>query len=120
MIILHIYRIKTTVNMLRIIRRRNVGTYFLDLLERAGKSSLIADMDNYVKFYIYDMSLKEVRMNFGLKRLLVGMTNKSLLVIEDIDCSIYLKNRDEDKHSQSNKSHDDEINLSGLLNFIYG
>ncbi|KAI0525111.1 hypothetical protein KFK09_004502 [Dendrobium nobile] len=86
-----------------------------------GKSSLIAAMANYLRFDIYDLDLKEVRMNSGLKRLLVGMTNKSLLVIEDIDCSVDLKNRDEDKENQSNnKFHDDEISLSGLLNFIDG
>ncbi|KAL0926026.1 hypothetical protein M5K25_004408 [Dendrobium thyrsiflorum] len=85
-----------------------------------GKSSLIAAMANYLRFDIYDLDLKEVGMNSGLKRLLVGMTNKSLLVIEDIDCSVDLKNRDEDKENESNNSHDDKISLSGLLNFIDG
>lgn len=89
-----------------------------------GKSSLIAAMANYLRFDIYDLDLKEVRMNSGLKRLLVGMTNKSLLVIEDIDCSIDLKNRDEEKENENNnnnsRSYDDEVTLSGLLNFIDG
>lgn len=85
-----------------------------------GKSSLIAAMANYLRFDIYDLDLKEVRMNSGLKRLLVGMTNKSLLVIEDIDCAIDLKNRDEEKENENSKSYDDEISLSGLLNFIDG
>ncbi|PKA49770.1 ATP-dependent zinc metalloprotease FTSH 8, chloroplastic [Apostasia shenzhenica] len=82
-----------------------------------GKSSLIAAMANYLRFDIYDMDLKEVNMNSGLKRLLIGMANKSLLVIEDIDCSIDLQNRDDgEKKSDSNN----EVTLSGLLNFIDG
>ncbi|KAH0470042.1 hypothetical protein IEQ34_001600 [Dendrobium chrysotoxum] len=64
---------------------------------RTGKSSLIAAMANYLRFAIYDLSLKKVRVNSALKRVLVGMRNKSLLVIEDIDCSIDLQNGDEDK-----------------------
>ncbi|KAH0468419.1 hypothetical protein IEQ34_003452 [Dendrobium chrysotoxum] len=85
-----------------------------------GKSTLIGAMANYLKFDIYDLNLGEVRMNSGLNRLLVGMKNKSLLVIEDIDCSIDFKNRNKDKKNESNKSHNDEISLSGLLNFIDG
>ncbi|KAI0525116.1 hypothetical protein KFK09_004507 [Dendrobium nobile] len=77
-------------------------------------------MANYLKFDIYDLNLREVRMNSGLNRLLVGMKNKSLLVIEDIDCSIDFKNMNNDKKNESNKSHNDEISLSGLLNFIDG
>ncbi|KAL0926027.1 hypothetical protein M5K25_004408 [Dendrobium thyrsiflorum] len=85
-----------------------------------GKSTMIGAMANYLKFDIYDLNLGEVRMNSGLKRLLVGMKNKSMLVIEDIDCSIDFKNRNKDKKNDSNKSHNDEISLSGLLNFIDG
>ncbi|KAI0525115.1 hypothetical protein KFK09_004506 [Dendrobium nobile] len=85
-----------------------------------GKSTLIGAMANYLKFDIYDLNLREVRMNSGLNRLLVGMKNKSMLVIEDIDCSIDFKNRNNDKKNESNNSRNDEISLSGLLNFIDG
>ncbi|XP_020698202.2 AAA-ATPase At3g50940-like, partial [Dendrobium catenatum] len=85
-----------------------------------GKSTLIGAMANYLKFDIYDLNLREVRMNSGLNRLLVSMKNKSLLVIEDIDCSIDFKNRNNDKKNETNKSRNDEISLSGLLNFIDG
>ncbi|KAL0926029.1 hypothetical protein M5K25_004410 [Dendrobium thyrsiflorum] len=85
-----------------------------------GKSTLISAMANYLRFDIYDLNLKEVQKNSSLKRLLVGMKNKSMLVIEDIDCSIDFKNRDMDKKNQSDLSHHDEISLSGLLNFIDG
>ncbi|PON54916.1 AAA-type ATPase [Parasponia andersonii] len=58
-----------------------------------GKSSLVAAMANYLKFDIYDLDLKEVQCNFYLRRLLIGTGNQSILVIEDIDCSIELQNR---------------------------
>uniref|UniRef100_A0A0A9D4K2 BCS1 n=1 Tax=Arundo donax TaxID=35708 RepID=A0A0A9D4K2_ARUDO len=60
-----------------------------------GKSSLIAAMANYLKFDIYDLELTEVKCNSDLRRLLVGMSNRSILVVEDIDCSIELQLRDE-------------------------
>jgi chaperone BCS1 len=58
-----------------------------------GKSSLIAAMANYLKFDIYDLELTEVRSNSDLRRLLVRMSNRSILVVEDIDCSIELPQR---------------------------
>uniref|UniRef100_A0A0A9DZB1 Mitochondrial chaperone BCS1 n=1 Tax=Arundo donax TaxID=35708 RepID=A0A0A9DZB1_ARUDO len=55
-----------------------------------GKSSLIAAMANHLRFDIYDLELSEVRSNSDLRRLLVGMSNRAILVIEDIDCTIEL------------------------------
>ncbi|GAV85828.1 AAA domain-containing protein/AAA_assoc domain-containing protein [Cephalotus follicularis] len=81
-----------------------------------GKSSLIAAMANYLKFDIYDMELTSLRSNSELRRLLVSTANRSILVIEDIDCSIELENRQCGGYNQS----DSQITLSGLLNFIDG
>ena len=58
-----------------------------------GKSSLIAAMANYLKFDIYDLELTNLHSNSELRRLLVSTANQSILVIEDIDCSIELKDR---------------------------
>ncbi|CAN6305038.1 unnamed protein product [Urochloa humidicola] len=60
-----------------------------------GKSSLIAAMANYLNFDIYDLEMTEVKCNSDLRRLLVGMSNRSILVVEDIDCSIDLHQREE-------------------------
>ncbi|KAI0523484.1 hypothetical protein KFK09_005879 [Dendrobium nobile] len=84
-----------------------------------GKSSLVAAIANYLRFDIYDLDLKEVTSNTRLKRLLVAMKNKSVLVIEDIDCSIDLQNRDEEGEDKK-KPNKDDVTLSGLLNFIDG
>lgn len=84
-----------------------------------GKSSLVAAMANYLKFDVYDLDLKEVMCNSDLRRLLIGTASKSVLVIEDIDCSMDLQNRDATEDGA--KAVDDEkVTLSALLNFIDG
>lgn len=101
-----------------------------------GKSSLIAAMANLLRYDVYDLELTQVRSNGDLKKLLLRTTSKSIIVIEDIDCSLDLGNRG--KRSSSRKSeHKTEENgskggldesvqasssmtLSGLLNFTDG
>ena len=58
-----------------------------------GKSSLIAAMANYLKFDIYDLELTDIKSNSELRRLLVATANRSILVVEDIDCSVELHDR---------------------------
>jgi chaperone BCS1 len=58
-----------------------------------GKSSLIAAMANYLNFDIYDLELTEIGRNSELRRLLISMANRSILVVEDIDCTIELQDR---------------------------
>lgn len=58
-----------------------------------GKSSLIAAMANYLNFDVYDLELTELRRNSELRKLLVGTANKSILVVEDIDCTIDLQEK---------------------------
>uniref|UniRef100_A0A0A9DFP8 AAA+ ATPase domain-containing protein n=1 Tax=Arundo donax TaxID=35708 RepID=A0A0A9DFP8_ARUDO len=99
-----------------------------------GKSSLVAAMANYLRFDLYDLDLSEVRFNSELQRLLIYMPNKSILVIEDIDCCSDAAASREDSKTPSNfwsngppvKMHHPSaspptgITLSGLLNFIDG
>ncbi|KAG9459254.1 hypothetical protein H6P81_003762 [Aristolochia fimbriata] len=92
-----------------------------------GKSSLIAAIANYLNFNIYDLELADVQCNSELRRLLVSTANRSILVVEDIDCSIDLQDRQATeeqvvvvngrfRHSNQNN----QVTLSGLLNFIDG
>ncbi|KAJ9169353.1 hypothetical protein P3X46_017557 [Hevea brasiliensis] len=81
-----------------------------------GKSSLIAAMANHLKFDIYDLELTSLRSNSDLRRLLTSTANRSILVIEDIDCSIELQDRQYLGHNNG----DSQLTLSGLLNFIDG
>lgn len=56
----------------------------------SGKSSLIAAMANYLCYDVYDLELTKVTDNSELRALLLQTTNRSIIVIEDIDCSVDL------------------------------
>ncbi|XP_058179730.1 AAA-ATPase At3g50940-like [Rhododendron vialii] len=90
-----------------------------------GKSSLIAAMANFLNFDIYDLELTELRCNSDLRRLLVATANRSILVVEDIDCTIELKDRSAAgaavRDSEPGGNHNqNKVTLSGLLNFVDG
>ncbi|XP_068655348.1 protein HYPER-SENSITIVITY-RELATED 4-like [Aristolochia californica] len=73
-----------------------------------GKSSLVAAIANYLNFNIYDLELSDLRCNSEFRRLLATTATRSILVIEDIHCTIDMQ----DPHNK--------MTLSGLLNFIDG
>ncbi|KAJ9709795.1 hypothetical protein PVL29_001314 [Vitis rotundifolia] len=81
-----------------------------------GKTSLIAAMANYLKFDVYDLELTSLQRNSQLRKLLVSTKNRSILVIEDIDCSTELQDRQAGRYNQTTT----QLTLSGLLNFIDG
>ncbi|KAJ8539353.1 hypothetical protein K7X08_013605 [Anisodus acutangulus] len=105
-----------------------------------GKSSMIAAMANYLGYDIYDLELTEVHTNSELRKLLMKTSSKSIIVIEDIDCSINLTNRKNNNSTGSGGSNNNSYNvsspsppgsgeengggntitLSGLLNFTDG
>ncbi|KAI4376247.1 hypothetical protein MLD38_014032 [Melastoma candidum] len=107
-----------------------------------GKSSMIAAMANYLGYDIYDLELTEVHSNSELRKLLMKTSSKSIIVIEDIDCSVNLSNRWKggngvggggvgmrgssdycDSFPQENHEGNNSkatITLSGLLNFTDG
>jgi SpoVK/Ycf46/Vps4 family AAA+-type ATPase len=108
-----------------------------------GKSTMIAAMANYLDYDVYDIELTSVRTNTDLRKLFIETTGKSIIVIEDIDCSLDLtgkrkkKKKDkasEDSDAKNNKDGDNKdgsddekedksgskVTLSGVLNFIDG
>ncbi|XVF43750.1 hypothetical protein PTKIN_Ptkin02bG0065600 [Pterospermum kingtungense] len=107
-----------------------------------GKSSLIAAMANYLNFNVYDIELTSAYCNSALQALLLSTRNRSIVVIEDIDCSIKAPDRQPEADSDSYYDYDGynrgnnemipdftnlfvdllsrQITLSGLLNFIDG
>ncbi|KAF8653037.1 hypothetical protein HU200_062475 [Digitaria exilis] len=86
-----------------------------------GKSSLIAAMANYLRFDIYDLDLSEVQSNSDLRRLLIGMSNRSIIAAEDIDCSVEMKQREgHELKSAEEEKEEQKVTLSGLLNFVDG
>ncbi|KAL5752605.1 hypothetical protein ACOSQ2_023112 [Xanthoceras sorbifolium] len=103
-----------------------------------GKSSLVAAVANYLKFDIYDLQLANIMRDSDLRKLLLSTGNRSILVIEDIDCSVDLPDRrsgdelqrtdlpskasgrNKDKAESSGGKGQFNLTLSGLLNFIDG
>lgn len=98
-----------------------------------GKSSMVAAMANLLDYDIYDLELTAVKNNSMLRKLLIDTSSKSIIVIEDIDCSSTLtkkrkvkkkKGEEEDeKDKLLGKKEEDlesKVTLSGLLNFIDG
>lgn len=109
--------------------------YFLHGPPGSGKSSLIAAMANFLHYDVYDLELTKVSDNSELRALLIQTTNRSIIVIEDIDCSIDLtvagdrlmsssavhKNVTRHHTVDNNGELDNgRVTLSGLLNFTDG
>ncbi|KAK5792780.1 hypothetical protein PVK06_033902 [Gossypium arboreum] len=88
--------------------------------KRTGKSSLIAAMANHLKYDIYDLDLTDVRNNSDLRFLLLSISSRSILVVEDIDCSIELENRESEEAETHSNQGDNQITLSGLWNVFDG
>ncbi|KAJ8753731.1 hypothetical protein K2173_026407 [Erythroxylum novogranatense] len=100
-----------------------------------GKSTMIAAMANLLDYDIYDLELTAVKDNTELRKLLIETQSKSVIVIEDIDCSLDLtgprkkKVKEEEKDAtpkdpnqkqQKEEDTSSKVTLSGLLNFIDG
>ncbi|KDO47913.1 hypothetical protein CISIN_1g012846mg [Citrus sinensis] len=87
-----------------------------------GKSSLIAAMSNYLNFDIYDLELSAVHSNSELRRVLLSTGNRSILVVEDIDCSLELEDRQAQPTTVNvlKPLRPMQVTLSGLLNFLDG
>ncbi|XP_059642823.1 AAA-ATPase At3g28580-like [Cornus florida] len=103
-----------------------------------GKSTLIAAMANLLGYDLYDLELTAVKDNIELRRLLIETSSKSIIVIEDIDCSADLTGQRKKKKKEKEEDEDEEkdpgkklakeekdtktsnVTLSGLLNFIDG
>ncbi|KAG8497886.1 hypothetical protein CXB51_007223 [Gossypium anomalum] len=87
-----------------------------------GKSSLIAAMANYLNFDIYDLELTDIHTNSDLRRVLIATGNRSILVVEDIDCGLELHDRQTEPQPgvAIKPNRTSQVTLSGLLNFIDG
>ncbi|KAK7394547.1 hypothetical protein VNO78_15078 [Psophocarpus tetragonolobus] len=99
-----------------------------------GKSTMIAAMANFMYYDVYDLELTAVKDNTQLRTLLIETTSKSIIVIEDIDCSLDLTgkrvvkkekdiiedDKDPVKKAEEEENKDSKVTLSGLLNCIDG
>ncbi|PIA40886.1 hypothetical protein AQUCO_02400149v1 [Aquilegia coerulea] len=102
-----------------------------------GKTSLIAAIANFLEFDIYDMELTAVTSNSQMRKLLISTSNKSVIVVEDIDCSLDLSDRKKKESRAEDDNNENEgdsrkiksqkkgsllqtVSLSGVLNFVDG
>ncbi|KAF3785540.1 HYPER-SENSITIVITY-RELATED 4 protein [Nymphaea thermarum] len=102
-----------------------------------GKSTLIAAIAKHMDYDVYDLELTAVKNNTDLRKLLIETSSKSIIVIEDIDCSVDLtadRKKKKKKTSEEGSSEtqgakqrgmessqeESKVTLSGLLNFIDG
>ncbi|GJN11614.1 hypothetical protein PR202_ga29815 [Eleusine coracana subsp. coracana] len=73
-----------------------------------GKSSLVAAMANHLRYHLYDLDLSLVHSNTELQWLLLCMPNKSILVIEDIDCCCDTMSREAAETKKSKVVNEDD------------
>ncbi|KAL2348558.1 hypothetical protein Fmac_002558 [Flemingia macrophylla] len=93
-----------------------------------GKSSLIAAIANYLKFDVYDLELTSVYSNSDLMRSMKEASNRSIIVVEDVDCNkvVHVRSNANDQDSDSDseginaKAKTNRFTLSGLLNYMDG
>ncbi|XP_077222703.1 AAA-ATPase At3g28540-like [Tasmannia lanceolata] len=104
-----------------------------------GKTSLIAAIANFLEFDIYDLELTAVTNNSQLRKLLIATSSKSVIVVEDVDCTLDLSDRKkrlpkkkterEGEENEEKKEKEDSnggastfstVSLSGVLNFVDG
>lgn len=97
-----------------------------------GKSTLVAAISNLLGYDVYDLELAAVADNNDLRKLVNATTENSILLIEDIDCSLKItgkRKRDENNGQAPDKKikidiygdkKKSQVTLSGLLNSIDG
>ncbi|CAN1778149.1 AAA-ATPase ASD, mitochondrial [Linum perenne] len=107
-----------------------------------GKTTMIAAIANFLNYDIYDLELTAVKNNTDLRKLLIEVSSKAIVVIEDIDCSLGItgqrkKSKTTNSKKKKKESIDDDndteqecedesrsssskVTLSGLLNIIDG
>ena len=61
-------------------------------------------MANYLQFDIHDLELSGIRDNSDLRRVLLSTTNRSILVVEDIDCCVNIEKRESAQPSNPSNS----------------
>ncbi|KAG6755224.1 hypothetical protein POTOM_041042 [Populus tomentosa] len=95
-----------------------------------GKSSLTAAMANHLKYDIYDLDVSEFDNNpdYLERSLIPGLPSRTVVVVEDIDCTIKPQNQGLIKKVEVTlaevsgellKSNDAEVSLQGLIKFLH-
>ncbi|KAL3617693.1 AAA-ATPase ASD, mitochondrial [Castilleja foliolosa] len=91
--------------------KRGKGVNLLFGPPGTGKSTMIAAMANLLKYDVYDIELTAVKDNTELRKLLIDTSNKSVIVIEDIDCSLDLTGQ---REKNKNEENDEEEKMKSI------
>lgn len=80
-----------------------------------GKSTMIAAMANCLNYDVYDLELTSVENNNELRSLLVDISSKSIIVIEDIYCSLDLsgKRKENEEEEEVKEEKNSVKNVGG-------
>lgn len=84
-----------------------------------GKLSLIAAMANHLKFNIYNLDLMNVYSDSYFTKILLGVSSRSILVIEDIDCSMELHNWKSENEPENNNNQVNKCSSSFPIGFSF-
>ncbi|KAK1276275.1 hypothetical protein QJS04_geneDACA004056 [Acorus gramineus] len=95
-----------------------------------GKTSLIGAIANFLDFDVYDLELTAVADNTQLRTLLLSTASKSVIVVEDVDCTVDVMNRSRGLKRTHDEMEEEPVvaasaavtavSLSGILNFLDG
>ena len=98
-----------------------------------GKSTMIGAMANLLEYDVYDLDLTSIKDNAELRKLFLDTTDRSIIVIEDIDAiEVELTTKRKGKEAAeendgnhvmievSDKNNKGKVTLSGLLSFVDG
>ncbi|KAG2562383.1 AAA-ATPase At3g28580-like isoform X1 [Panicum virgatum] len=100
-----------------------------------GKSTMIGAMANFLEYDVYDLDLTSIKDNAELRKLFLDTTDRSIIVIEDIDAiEVELTTKRESKEAAEEKDDNHQVTielsdknkdkgkvtLSGLLSFVDG
>ncbi|XP_066338422.1 AAA-ATPase At3g28580-like [Miscanthus floridulus] len=98
-----------------------------------GKSTMIGAMANFLEYDVYDLDLTSIKDNAELRKLFLDTTDRSIIVIEDIDAiEVELTTKRKGKEAAeendgnhvmievSDKNNKGKVTLSGLLSFVDG
>ncbi|CAO2140787.1 unnamed protein product [Urochloa humidicola] len=100
-----------------------------------GKSTMIGATANFLGYDVYDLDLTSIKDNAELRKLFLDTTDKSIIVIEDIDAievELTTKRKGKEAAEENNDKHlvtielsdktkdNGKVTLSGLLSFVNG
>ncbi|KAJ3673869.1 hypothetical protein LUZ60_005861 [Juncus effusus] len=95
--------------------------YFIYGPPGTGKTTMISAMANLLGYDVYDLDLSQIHDNSTLRKLLLEISNKSILVIEHLDhLQGLLCNDGKRKAREDREEEESEITFSGLLSYIDG